>query len=293
MTNIGALDLVHLTPLMELSAGNPRVAMGLIDGPVALRHPDLATNHLREIPGTVSASCTQTGSIACAHGTFVAGVLSAKRGCAAPGICPEVTLLLRPIFAESQPIDAQMPSATPTELAAAITDCVDAGVRAINLSAGLIQSSKGELKLEAALDYCLKRNVIIVAASGNHGGIGSSSITRHHCVIPVVGYDMSKRPMNEANTGRSIGLRGIGAPGRGITSLGTTTKTLTLSGTSAAAPFVTGVIALLWSIFPEATTTELRAVLRQSVSARRYTLMPPLMDAWAAYKLMLTSRGKR
>ena len=121
------LDLVKLTALMERTSGSPEVKIGLIDGPVAIQHLDLAGERLREIPGNNDATCTQADSTACLHGTFVAGILSAKRNSPAPAICPNCTLLVRPIFAEKTTGSEQMPSATPQELAAAIIECIDAG----------------------------------------------------------------------------------------------------------------------------------------------------------------------
>ncbi len=107
------LELSRLTALMERTSGSPDVKIGLIDGPVATQHPDLAGEHLREIPGSNGATCTQANSAACLHGTFVAGILSAKRNSPAPAICPDCTLLVRPIFAEATSGREQMPSATP------------------------------------------------------------------------------------------------------------------------------------------------------------------------------------
>jgi hypothetical protein len=65
--------------------------MGMLDGPVAIGHSDLARNSIREVPRETSAQCAQTSSAACVHGTFVAGILRAKRGSAAPAgevLCP-------------------------------------------------------------------------------------------------------------------------------------------------------------------------------------------------------------
>jgi len=106
------LELAKLTALMERTSGSPEVKIGLIDGPVATQHPDLAGALLREISGNNSATCTQANSTACLHGTFVAGILSAKRTSPAPAICPNCTLLIRPIFAETTAGSEQMPSAT-------------------------------------------------------------------------------------------------------------------------------------------------------------------------------------
>jgi subtilisin family serine protease len=281
------LDLVKLPALMERTSGSAELKIGLIDGPVVTQHPDLAGEHLREIPGNNGGACTQANSAACLHGTFVAGILSAKRESVAPAICPNCTLLVRPIFAETTAANGEMPSAMPEELAQAILDCIDAGARVLNVSAALAQPSiKSERALEEALDQAARRGVIVIAAAGNQGTLGSTAITCHPWVIPVVGYDLQGRPMNHSNLGRSIGRRGLGAPGDRITSIGANGKPLTLGGTSAAAPFVTGAIALLWSEFPTATAAELKFAATHAYISRRTTVVPPLLDAWAAYQVM-------
>jgi subtilisin family serine protease len=288
------LDLVKLTALMERTSGSPELKIGLIDGPVVTQHPDLAGEHLREIPGNHGGACTQTNSAACLHGTFVAGILSAKRGSVAPAICPNCTLLVRPIFAETTAANGEMPSAMPEELAQAILDCIDAGARVLNVSAALAQPSiKNERALEEALDQAARRGVIVIVAAGNEGTLGSTALTRHPWVVPVVGYDLQGRPMNQSNLGSSIGRRGLGAPGDGITSLGAEGKPLTLGGTSAAAPFVTGAVALLWSEFPNATAADIKLAITQLYSGRRTSLVPPLADAGMSYQSLLTTNARR
>src|SRR3972149_2862954 len=110
------LDLVKLTPLMNRTSGRHDVTIGLIDGPVAINHPELASQHIREIPGNGSGACTQANSMACLHGAFIAGVLSAKRNSSAPAICPDCTLLIRPVFTETTVENTQIPSATPPRI---------------------------------------------------------------------------------------------------------------------------------------------------------------------------------
>jgi subtilisin family serine protease len=194
---------------------------------------------------------------------------------------------VRPIFTETTAANGEMPSAMPEELAQAIFDCTDAGARVLNISAAIAQPSiKNERALEEALNQAASRGVIVVAAAGNQGSVGSTAITCHPWVIPVVGYDLQGKPMNHSNLGSSIGRRGLGAPGDQITSLGAQGKPLTLGGTSAAAPFVTGAIALLWSEFPTATAAQMKFVATRAYILRRTTVVPPLLDAWAAYQTM-------
>jgi subtilisin family serine protease len=290
---MGPLDLVNLTPLVERTSGRPEIKVGLIDGPVVIDHPELATGNILEVPGKVSGVCAQASSAACTHGTFVAGILCAKRSSSAPAICPNCTLLVRPIFAETRLANGEMPSAKPEELTLAILDCVDAGARVLNVSAAIAQPSiKNERTLEEALDQAARRGVIVVAAAGNQGTLGSTAITCHPWVIPVVGYDLQGRPMNHSNLGSSIGRRGLGAPGDRITSLGAEGEPLTFGGTSAAAPFVTGAIALLWSEFPNASATAIKLAITQPYSRRRNTVVPPLLDAWISYQSLLTTNTR-
>ncbi len=209
---MGPLDLVNLTPLMARTSGRAEIKIGLIDGPVALDHPDLVAQNIFLVPGKQSGACSTATSLACLHGTFVAGMLMAKRGSAAPAICPGCTLLVRPIFAEAASTNGEMPSAKPAELASAIVDTVDAGARLINLSAAVAQpSASGERELEEALNYAARRNVIVIVAAGNQGTVGSSVITRHPWSIPVAACDLQGRMMAASNMGNSIGRNGLTA----------------------------------------------------------------------------------
>jgi subtilisin family serine protease len=290
---VNPLDLVGLAHLMKHGEGSSEIVVGLLDGPVDTSHPNLAAESIRS-----SGGCAQTTSVACRHGTFTAGILSAKRESPAPAICPGCTLFTRPIFNErtTPPNDGAMPSTSAEELAEAIVECIDGAARVLNLSVAFAQpSSRGKRELEEALDHALRRGVIVVAAAGNQGTLGSTAITRHPWVIPVAACDLLGRPMGTSNLGSSIGRRGLMAPGgEGITSLGTEGESPMLGGTSVSAPFVTGAIALLWSLFSDATAAEVKsAVVGGAHGRRRSTVVPPLLDAWAAYQVMRTACGRR
>src|SRR5262245_42899764 len=172
------LEMVRLTALMERANCRREVMIGLIDGPVALDHPGLAGERIREVPGRLPGRCAQGNSLACLHGTFVAGILCAKRNSVAPAICPGCTLLVCPIFGEDARGGAEMPSATSDELAGAVLACVDAGASVLNLSVALVQpSSRGERALEEALEHAARRGAVAVVAAGNQGAVGSTALT--------------------------------------------------------------------------------------------------------------------
>jgi hypothetical protein len=105
------LDLVTLTPLLERTRGRPEIAIGLIDGPIVKDHPDFNGQNIRELPGVTAVGCSQLNSVACQHGTFVAGMLLARRSSAAPAICPGCSLVVRPIFSEMVSGNGNLPNA--------------------------------------------------------------------------------------------------------------------------------------------------------------------------------------
>jgi subtilisin family serine protease len=286
-----ALDLVKLTPVMNLTAGEPEITIGLLDGPVALDHPDLAVDHIREVPSAGAGKCSQASSMACKHGTFTAGVLCAKRNAAAPAICPGCTILVTPIFPDVPLVDGVIPSVAPERLATAMFDCIDAGARLLNLSAAITQvpSLEEEQAIGQVLDHAVKRGAIVVAAAGNQTSVGSTVITRHPWVIPVAACDRRGQPLSHTNLGRSIGRRGLASPGEGVISLGIDSGASAPSGTSVATPFVTGAIALAWSAFPSRTATEVRAAVAEVHPRHRAAIVPPLLDAQATYRAMTHS----
>ena len=281
------LQLVRLTALMQVSSGLPEIAIALIDGPVSANQSGRWSKSMQRLGGGGHLTCSQPAGLSCTHGTFVAGILSARRDSPAPGICPGCTLLIRAVFTEDSKKTGEIPSAIPSELARAIRDGVDAGARVINLSLSVgAASPRDKLCVETALSYAAARGVIIVAAAGNQGEIGGSLLSRHPWPIPVAGCDAHGQPTANSNLGHSIGKRGLRAPSENIASLTPTGTIETFSGTSAAAPFVSGTIGLLWSKFPTASAAAVKQAISGADRRPRRAVVPPLLDAWMAYETL-------
>jgi subtilisin family serine protease len=283
------LNQTGLRSLMDISSGDPNVVIGIIDGPIDLHHPAFQTTNIKTVRDSQVGACKNATSIACSHGTFVAGILCAKRGYSAPAICPNCKFIFNPIFKEETNNTNNknmtiVPSVTPEELANAIIETIDAGARIINLSLGLSSSSLTTYsKLQQAYDYALYKGVIIVVAAGNYGYIGNISLINHHWLIPVVACSEDGRLDPSSNFGASIGNRGVMAPGVHIKSTFPGGEYTHMSGTSVAAPFVTGSIALLWSIFPNATPARIMKSITIDTSFKRRSIVPPLLDVGAAW----------
>jgi len=285
------LDQTRLHSLMNISSGHPDIRIGVIDGPVDFTHPAFQESRIRTVKDSQFGACKNASDISCTHGTFVAGILCAKRGLSAPAICPNCEIILNPIFREqtnnTNNKDIIFPSATPEELTNAVIETVDAGAQVINLSLGLSSSSLTVYdKLQQAYDYALHRGVIIVVAAGNQGNIGNISLINHRWLIPVAACDEDNRLDPTSNFGPSIGNRGLMAPGMNVRSTYPGGQYIHMSGTSFAAPFVTGAIALLWSIFPNTNAATIIHSIRTGVSFNRHSVIPPLLNAELAYNVL-------
>jgi subtilisin family serine protease len=101
-------------------------------------------------------------------------------------------------------------------------------------------------------------------------------------VIPVVAFTRTGRPLGTSNLGASIGRTGLGAPGERIVGLSPSGDQVVWSGTSVAAAFVSGAIALLRSEFPELPAERIRSAVTASAGRRR-SIVPPLLDTRAAW----------
>ncbi|MFB6688337.1 S8/S53 family peptidase [Streptomyces chartreusis] len=266
----------YLSALTGRTAGRPNVVVGVVDGAVDPGHPVLALQSVRFVGAPVPARAPGTPP---GHGTLVLSSLAARPTAPMPGFCPGCSFVVRPVPG------VDVPPASPADLADALADVVAAGVRVVNLSLTLQRLSAagpaddpGIGMLLDAVELAHRHGVVVVAAAGNDGELGGPPLVRHPWVIPVVACDGGGRPLPTSTLGRAIGRHGLTAPvlpPRG------------LSGTSAAAPVVTGAVALLWSLFPGASAEALRdAVTRPRPPARRTSVVPPLLDPAYAYEVL-------
>src|SRR5215204_7321460 len=121
---MGILAHTRLLPLMNISNGSPDITIGIIDGPVDLNHPAFRESKIKTVRASQQVACKNASDMACIHGTFVTGILCAKRGLPAPAICPNCEFVVYPIFSEikkedsksKQSSDFLLPSATLEDL---------------------------------------------------------------------------------------------------------------------------------------------------------------------------------
>ena len=177
------------------------------------------------------------------HGTNVAGIIAAqKNDTGVVGVAPEVSLYALKVLNEQGSGDT-------SHVIAAIEWAVENGIDIINLSMEMNNAFLGNQEkqaLQAACEAAYNAGVLIVAAAGNTFGQEVNYPAAFDSVIAVTATDRDNIPADFSPESIKIELS---APGKDIYSTARVSKGgyNTLSGTSQAAPHVTGVAALILS----------------------------------------------
>ena len=198
------------------------------------------------------------------HGTHVAGIIGAEgnNGIGITGVAWKARLIALKF------LDANGEGNT-ADAATAIDSAVRAGARVINASWG---GPAYSYALFRAIRNAASRQVMVVAAAGNEGRLADSYPEYPAAfdlpnVISVAATDTSDLLLDFSNYGpRTVDL---GAPGDEIYSTVPRQTSASgyapFSGTSMAAPHVSGAAALYLSRAPTATAQQMRDALLQSV----------------------------
>lgn len=185
------------------------------------------------------------------HGTAVAGVMSAARGndIGISGIAPASPLMTLRAFDASG-------NAEDDDVAAAIVYAANNGVRVLNLSFGDTYYSP---LMHDAIRYARARGVVIVASAGNEGSEEPHYPSSYPEVISVAMTDSNDFRNGLSNFGSQIS---VAAPGVEVySSARDSVEYKLVGGTSIAAPYVSGVAALVLSRHPSWSPDEVRGVI--------------------------------
>ena len=189
--------------------------------PGILKHQDFTSSSINDVQG---------------HGTHVAGIIGArKNGFGFVGVAPECKLMIGKVLDDNG-------NGNYAWISAGIRWAVQNGADIINMSLG---GTENHISLFDAVHYALYKGVIIVVAAGNAGSMGSNSIAypgKYGGVITVASHDNYGNRSGFSSHGGEIDILG---PGSKIWSTYPDNKYSELSGTSMAAPFVSGLAALI------------------------------------------------
>lgn len=204
------------------------------------------------------------------HGTHVAGIIAAARGngVGIDGIAPAVRIMAIRAVPDGDERDK--------DVANAIRYAVDNGAHIINMSFGKGHSPQKRV-VDEAVRYADERGVLLVHAAGN-----DATDLRSKRSFPTRYYEDSGQAANWIEVGASAwwhpdslaapfsnygaGEVDVFAPGMDILSTIPGNAYERNSGTSMAAPVVTGVAALLMAYYPELSAAEVKRIIKDSAT---------------------------
>ena len=191
------------------------------------------------------------------HGTHVAGII-------AEATTPNVKIMpIRSLNKTGSGYD--------TNIAKSIHYAVDHGAAVINMS---FEGTEFSQHLADAINYAVSKNVLVVIAAGNKGGNTANYYpASEQKAIVVSATDQNDQIANFSNTGDSID---ISAPGVGIYSSVPGERFAKFDGTSMAAPYVTGIIAMLKLENPTRTMEQLETMVKMYVDDKGAPYWDPL-----------------
>src|SRR4051794_176325 len=228
----GAAEILDLELLWAQTRGDP--------GPVEEEHPCFRGAHLTHLPTTADPACG--GGAASSHGTHVASIIFGQHDGPVRGVAPGCCGLIAPIF-------ASLSACSQLDIARAVLQAVEAGAHVINISAGQFTASREPDPLLArAIQHCIDRNVLIVAAVGNDGCECVHVPAAAESVLSVGAMDENGAPMDMSNWGLPYRTQGVLAPGTDILGAVPGGGTARKSATSFATPIVSGIVGLLSSL---------------------------------------------
>lgn len=165
----------------------------------------------------------------CGHGTHVAGVIAARSG-PAQGIAQKAKILALKVLGHSG-------MGSQESVATAIHYAIEAKAHLACMSLG---SARPDVRVHAAIQKAVAGGMTIVCAAGNDGGAVNYPAAFAE-TIAVGAVDCNGQVCEFSSRGREIT---VAAPGQDITSTWLAGGYATISGTSMAAPFVSGTLAL-------------------------------------------------
>jgi thermitase len=253
MGKIDTLDAWATYPGAYVSTGG--VPIAIVDTGVQSLHPDLSGR----VQTGSGANCVN-GSGTCTagnseddngHGTHVAGIAGAatNNGVGVAGVAFSSPIIPVKVLDSSG-------SGSYASITNGISWAVQKGAKAINLSLGGTGYSQ---TLCDAVTSALNGGTLIVAAAGNSGNSVPSYPAACPGTVGVAATDSNDATPSWSNYGSPNVF--VSAPGAGIYSTYYNSSYATLSGTSMATPFVTGLSALLFSQKPTRAPADVKNIL--------------------------------
>ena len=232
------------------------ITVAVIDSGVDSTQPQMSDIHYADPRNVVTDTADAEDCVG--HGTGATGIIAAppRSDTSFVGVAPGVTVI--PIRQTDE-----NGNGSSTGIAAGIDWAIDRGADVINVS---IATSTPSTPIEQAIKKARAKGVVIVAAAGNDGlntGVKAKAYpaayaTTYDNVIAVAAVDESDLVTNFSESG---GYTTLSAPGVDVIMPALRSGYRSDKGTSFAAPFVTGTIALMLGADESLTPGDVRARL--------------------------------
>ena len=235
----------------DITTGSSTLTVAIVDTGVQSNHPDLSASLVlgaRIINGVTDADTFigQYTGASHSHGTQTAGTAAAignnNRGVVGVGWNFKI-MPLKVTYTDTAAL---------SDLTSAARWAADRGVRAINISFG----GAGASTVSTTGNYTRNRGALCVWASGNENE--ELDIPDHSSYLVVGATTSTDTRASFSNYGVALDLV---APGQGIYTTTVNNSYTSVSGTSFAAPIVTGAVALISAANPDLSITQVESIL--------------------------------
>ncbi|MGP4027552.1 S8 family serine peptidase [Actinomadura sp. 3N407] len=241
-----AQQILNIGAAHERATGRG-VRVAVVDSGVSAKNPQLSGQVLK------GADLTKTGPEDClGHGTWVAGIIAAKKG-GGPffGVAPDAKIIPIKFAAKARGVDSGL-------AAKGIDAAVRLGADVVNVST---QSLGDDPRLRKSVENAIAKGVVIVAAAGNIDPEqgrepGLMYPSAYPGVISVGAVDQQGSVTAFSNSATPVSVM---APGKDIvTTAPDGNYAVAEQGTSFATPFVSGLAALIEEAYPDLTPAQVK-----------------------------------
>ncbi|WP_046726703.1 type VII secretion-associated serine protease mycosin [Streptomyces humi] len=292
------LSALHLDEAWQTTKGKG-ITVAVLDTGVEADHPDLVGNVLAA-KDMIGFGARQGQRDWARHGTAMAGIIAGHGhgigdGDGVMGVAPEARILpVRVILEDGDSARGKARSTRGDALAEGIRWAADHGADVINLSLGDdSDSAHPEPSEDEAIQYALKKDVVVVASAGNGGDKGDH--ISYPAAYPGV---IAATAVDKFGTRASFSTRRwyatVSAPGDDIVIADPDHRYYEGWGTSAASAFVSGAVALIKAAHPGLTPAQVKKLVEDTArdapsggrdDSRGFGMIDPAAAIKAAAKL--------
>jgi thermitase len=238
------------------AGGGPKI--GIVDTGIDGTHTELsgkAVDCAAALAGLLTTgNCTDDNM----HGTHVAGTIAAKanNGAGVAGVSFNSPLTI------CKALYTAAGTGMTSDVAACIVWAHQRGAKVISMSLGGGASTTLQNAVATAWENGGPNGSVLVAAAGNDGDATLNYPAAYPQVVSVAATDHNDARASFSNANADVE---VAAPGVDVLSTIPGGQYMELSGTSMATPHVSGVVGVLWRLFPADTAAGIRSRLDASV----------------------------